>query len=69
MHSIADGAVDGRIWNDPRLIPGYKKRDRIRVKEVDLIDWTLSKPDGSEEGNVVGKFIESYKPKGSSSNP
>ncbi|MBP7865987.1 MAG: TonB family protein [Acidobacteria bacterium] len=62
VDSITDGVVDGRIWSEPSLIPGYKLRDRIRVKESELIDWTISKPDGSEEGNFVGKFIESHKP-------
>jgi hypothetical protein len=23
-----------------------------------LIDWLITKPDGSEEGNVVGKFLD-----------
>ena len=34
----------------------------VTVNERDVLDWTISKPDGSEEGNVVGKFLDTYKP-------
>jgi hypothetical protein len=26
-----------------------------------LIDWLITKPDGSEGGNVVGKFLDTQK--------
>ena len=32
------------------------------MKESDVLDWTISKPDGTEEGNFVGKFLDTYKP-------
>ena len=25
-----------------------------------VIDWTIVMPDGSEEGNVVGNFLDTY---------
>lgn len=30
----------------------------IDFKEKDIIDWLISKPDRSEEGNFVGKFLD-----------
>jgi hypothetical protein len=32
------------------------------VSEAELLDWLITKPDGSEEGNVVGKFLDTYRP-------
>ena len=27
-----------------------------------LFDWSIANPDGSMEGNIVGKFLEGYQP-------
>ncbi len=43
-------------------VTGYKEGDEFRISKTELLDWTISKPDGSEEGNVVGKFLETYQP-------
>ena len=32
------------------------------VPELEVLDWTVSKPDGTEDGNFVGKFLDTYKP-------
>ena len=29
---------------------------------LEVLDWTISKPDGTEEGNFVGKFLDTYRP-------
>jgi len=55
---IEDGVVTGRIFSDVGTVRGYKARDVYRFPETDVVDWLISKPDGSEEGNVVGKFID-----------
>ena len=60
---ISNGTIEGRIWSAINLVSGYKYRDAIRVKEKNIIDWLISKPDGSEEGNFVGRFLDQYKPK------
>ena len=39
---------------------GYRGGDAYSFPETDLIDWTISKPDGTEEGNFVGNFLDSY---------
>ena len=36
--------------------------DPVTVKEAELVDWMIARPDGSEEGNVVGKFLDTWKP-------
>jgi hypothetical protein len=55
---IEDGVVTGRIFSDIARVHGFKARDVYRVTESDIVDWLISKPDGSEEGNLVGKFVD-----------
>jgi len=53
----------GRIANDISLVHGYQRRQEITFPESRVIDWTISLPDGTEEGNVVGKFLDNYQAK------
>jgi hypothetical protein len=59
---IADGKITGRIASEKLAVMGYQAGDDYTFPEVELVDWTISKPDGSEEGNVVGKFLDTYRP-------
>jgi hypothetical protein len=59
---IVGGVVEGRISSEISLVAGFKERDEIRVPEGELIDWLIAKPDGTEEGNFVGKFLDNYVP-------
>jgi hypothetical protein len=44
------------------VVKGYRLRNRHAVPERDLLDWLITRPDGTEEGNVVGKFLDTYRP-------
>jgi hypothetical protein len=44
------------------LAEGFKRRHRITFSETEMVDWVISKPDGTEEGNVVGNFLDTYEP-------
>jgi hypothetical protein len=39
-------------------VDGYKRGDAYQFPESALTNWAIRKPDGSEEGNVVGKFLD-----------
>lgn len=52
--------IDGTLGSEVKL-HGYKQGDKIKVDENDVIDWTISKPDGTEEGNLIGKFLDNWK--------
>jgi tetratricopeptide (TPR) repeat protein len=52
--------ISGTLGNDVSL-RGFKKGDKLKVEEKDVLDWTISKPDGTEEGNVIGKFLDTWK--------
>jgi hypothetical protein len=62
VREIKDGKIRGTIASDIDLVKGYKMGDEYTLPESELLDWTISKPDGTEEGNFVGKFLDSYKP-------
>ena len=59
---IADGKITGNIVSEIMSVKGYKAGDEYTFPEAALVDWMISKPDGSEEGNVVGKFLDTYRP-------
>jgi hypothetical protein len=61
VDEIADGTVSGRIWNDIELVEGYSFRQSITVPESEVLDWTIARPDGSEEGNFIGKYLDSHR--------
>lgn len=60
VKEIKDGKITGLIWSDIQLVSAYRHGDSYTFPESELIDWTISKPDGTEEGNFVGKFLDSY---------
>ena len=60
VREIKDGKITGLIANEITLVSGYREGDTYTFPETELVDWTISKPDGTEEGNFVGKFIDSY---------
>jgi hypothetical protein len=62
VDSLARDSIFGRIWNQIGVVRGYRLRDRLAIREAALLDWLITKADGSEEGNVVGKFLDTYHP-------
>ncbi len=66
VRDIKQGIVTGRIWSDVRLVRGYHHGDAYSFPESELVDWLITHPDGSEEGNAVGKFLDTYTPPGGS---
>jgi hypothetical protein len=54
--------IEGILDSDVTLIPNHPKGEKLTCQESEVQDWTISKPDGSEEGNYVGKFLDTYKP-------
>ena len=60
VKEIKDGVVKGIIANEIELVSGFQAGDSYSFPETELIDWTITRPDGSEEGNFVGKFLDEY---------
>jgi hypothetical protein len=64
VDSIGKTEVYGRIWDQIAIVHGYQLRQPYAVPEAEIIDWMISKPDGSEEGNWSGKFIGAWQATG-----
>lgn len=62
VDSIEGGKISGQIWNRVEVVHGYRLGDHYSFPESELRDWLIAKPDGSEEGNFVGKFLDGYEP-------
>jgi hypothetical protein len=57
--SIADDRVNGVIASAP-IGPGFREGQQYEFDERALVDWTITDPNGAEEGNFVGKFLDRY---------
>lgn len=62
VRSITDGKVTGIIASDINDVVGFKRGDPYTFPEREMLDWLIAKPDGTEEGNRVGIFLDTYKP-------
>ena len=60
VEMIQNGFVTGRIASDIQTVRGYANGDWYALPETDIVDWVILHSDGSEEGNVVGKFLDEY---------
>jgi hypothetical protein len=60
VREIKDGRIRGVIASEVQTVSGFKQGDPHTLPESELYDWTISRPDGSEEGNFVGKFLDTY---------
>lgn len=54
--------VIGRIANALKLLTNHRQGDTVTVAGEDVLDWVIVDPQGHEEGNVVGKFMDTYRP-------
>lgn len=57
---IEGGRITGRIANELLLLRGFHRGQMYTFPEDALVDWTIVRPNGTEEGNFVGKFLDAY---------
>lgn len=50
--------VSGIIANELNTVKTYTQGQSISFPETAVLDWTISRPDGTEEGNAVGKLLD-----------
>jgi uncharacterized protein YegJ (DUF2314 family) len=63
VEKIQGGQITGTISNDLSLVKNYKTGQRITFPESQIDNWLILRPDGTEEGNAVGKFLDRSKPR------
>jgi hypothetical protein len=61
VSKITGSQISGTIASQLMLVDGYRPGQEYSFNDANLIDWLIAKPDGTEEGNVVGKFLDTYK--------
>lgn len=60
VRKVAGTEISGHIASELNVVEGFEAVQAYTLQEKDLIDWTISKPDGTEDGNVVGKFLDTW---------
>ena len=62
VDSIVGDRIAGRLWSQIDLVRGFRLRQPYATTAGEIVDWLIAKPDGTEEGNLVGKFLDTYQP-------
>ena len=60
VKGIRDGTISGSVASQIKLLEGVRLGDPCSVPEGAILDWLIVKADGTEEGNFVGKFLDTY---------
>jgi|GEM_PF-1040396 len=58
VETIKGTNITGVINSRLELVTSYKTGQRITFPESKIDNWLILRPDGTEEGNAVGKFID-----------
>jgi hypothetical protein len=62
VDTIDGNRLSGRLASQIGVVQGYRRGQRLSFNDSSLVDWMIALPDGSEEGNIVGKFLDTYVP-------
>ena len=60
VRKISDGQVSAVLATKLIKVKSYQYGKLYEFPESEVLDWTISSPDGKEEGNFVGKFMDEY---------
>ena len=60
VSAIQNGNVSGTL-NRVDILTNYHHGQKITVPESEVKDWLIQRPDGTQEGNVVGKYLKQHK--------
>jgi hypothetical protein len=61
VDSIGRDSVFGRVASDVTLVVGLENGSSYHLKTSEMLDWTVVAGNGEEEGNFVGKFLDSLR--------
>lgn len=53
--------ISGTIANQLNAVKGFSFGQLIEFPESFVLDWLITNPDGSEEGNFVGKYLDTLR--------
>jgi hypothetical protein len=58
VDGLENDEIRGRVWNEVRQIKDLYHGASIALPEDSISDWLITKPDGTEEGNLIGKYMD-----------
>ncbi|MDF1738432.1 MAG: DUF2314 domain-containing protein [Verrucomicrobiales bacterium] len=61
VSAIEGDVLSGRIASHLTQLTNYRIGDPYSCQQNQVLDWTIQKPDRSEEGNYVGRFMDVVK--------
>lgn len=61
MKRIRRGIIEGQIWSEINVVSGFQTNDDYRFPEAQVIDWVITAPDGTEEGNLIAKWLDDHR--------
>jgi uncharacterized protein YegJ (DUF2314 family) len=62
VEKISGGQIYGRINNRTLALKNHHYGGRVQFPESRIQNWCIVRPDGSEEGNYVGNFLDYWRP-------
>ena len=60
VKEIEGGRVVGIIASELTTVSGFRIGQPYELSESEVLDWTIANPDGTQEGNVVGRFLAEW---------
>jgi hypothetical protein len=60
VRKILDGKVTAVLATKLIKVKSYQYGKLYVFPESEVFDWTITSPDGKEEGNFVGRFLDEY---------
>ncbi len=61
VSEIKNGTIFGYIYNKIQNVSGYEFRQSYSFPESEIYDWLITKPNGSQTGNYIGKQLQTRK--------
>jgi hypothetical protein len=56
VNYIDGSTIVGTIWSEIRVVSDHAILDTWCFPDTDVLDWSILSPDGTEEGNLIGKW-------------
>lgn len=60
VRKISDGRITAVLATKLVKLTSHHYGEELVFPESEVLDWTITSPDGKEEGNFVGKFLDEY---------
>ena len=58
IESIRGDTLVGHLDSEIGMLSRFHRGDRFLVLRDAVIDWTITQPDGTEDGNLLGKLMD-----------